>query len=203
MSQMGHEERFLPTMLSAGFSIAANVKPRPITSYRPPSWASAHTGLSLLFEVGVRPPHDGMRGWGGPIFGAPWPQISGRISRHYELTPPVVPVRTFFCEAEPLFRYFLSNGFPAFSAAASGNRRNRGAVLAPPELATIDPHPVQNYGQTPGDGDDRSTHPASLGHSHAPCLQPGPFCASSKQYMCRLVDHRAQQASPHLDTPPS
>src|SRR5215831_17477730 len=87
----------------------------------------------------------------------------------------------------------LTAVFPAFSAAASGNRRNRGAVLAPAELATIDPHPVQNDSQTPGDRDDRSTHPASLSDSHAPCLQPRPFCAASKQYMCRLVEHRAQQ----------
>src|SRR5215471_14462930 len=49
----------------------------------------------------------------------------------------------------------LTAVFPAFSAAASGNRRNRGAVLlAPPELVTIDPHPVQNDSQTPGDRDD-------------------------------------------------
>src|SRR5215831_20985057 len=136
---------------------------------------SCHTRLSLLFEVGVRPPHDGMRRWGGPICGAPLPQISGRISRHYELTPPLVPVRTFFCRSRT--RYLL-DGFPVFFAAASGNRGNRDAVLlAPPELATIDPHPVQNDSQTPGDRDDRSTHPASLGHAHAPCLQPRPFPA--------------------------
>jgi hypothetical protein len=39
---MGRKERFPPPRLSGGFSIAANVKPRPITSYRPPSCASAH-----------------------------------------------------------------------------------------------------------------------------------------------------------------
>src|SRR5437868_7386815 len=71
--------------------------------------------------------------------------------------------------------------FSSFSAAGSGNRWNRGAVLAPAKLATIDPHPVQNYGQAPGDRDDRSTHPASLSHSHAPCLQPRPFPAVDKQ----------------------
>ena len=32
-----------------------------------------------------------------------------------------------------------------------------------------------------------------LGHSHAPCLQPRPFCPASKQCMGRLVEHRAQQ----------
>ena len=41
----------------------------------------------------------------------------------------------------------LTAVFPAFSAAASGNRRNRGAVLAPPELATIDPHRLINLSQ--------------------------------------------------------
>ena len=48
------------------FSIAANVKPRPITSYRRclALRLTSHTGLSLLFEVGIRPPHDGMRRMG-------------------------------------------------------------------------------------------------------------------------------------------
>jgi hypothetical protein len=42
----------------------------------------------------------------------------------------------------------------------SGNRGNGGAVLAPAELATVDPHPVQNHGQAPGDRDDGSTYSA-------------------------------------------
>jgi len=110
--------------LSARFSIAANVKPRLDHLIPPPSWASAslsrpmsslaliisyrrrlglrltcHTGLSLLFEVGVRPPHDGMRRMGRSNLSGALPQISGRISGRYELTPPVVPVRTFFCRS--------------------------------------------------------------------------------------------------------
>ena len=76
----------------------------------------------------------------------------GRINRPCELTPPVVPVRTFFCRSRTRYLLVASN-FPAFCAADSGNRRNRGAVLAPAELATIDPHPVKNHGQTPGDRD--------------------------------------------------
>ena len=84
--------------------------------------------------------------------------MSGRISGRYELTPPVVPVRDIFLPKQN--RYLLDGGSLAFAAAASGNCRDRGAVLAPPELATIDPHPVQNHGQAPGDGDDGSTHPA-------------------------------------------
>ena len=72
-------------------------------------------------------------------------------------------------------------GLPAFSAAASGNRRNRGAALAPAELATVDPHPVQNHGQAPGDRDDGSTYPAPLSHPHAPRFQPRPFPAMDKQ----------------------
>jgi hypothetical protein len=50
-----------------------------------------------------------------------------------------------------------------FSAAGSGSPRDRGAIFAPAELATIDPHPVQNHGQAPGDRNDGSTHPAPLG----------------------------------------
>src|SRR6516164_3591507 len=61
-SPLGHKERFLPPRLSDGFSIAANVKPRPSThiARRLALRLTCHTGLSLLFEVGVRPPHDGM-----------------------------------------------------------------------------------------------------------------------------------------------
>ena len=72
----------------------------------------------------------------------------------------------------------------------SDSRRNRGAVLAPAELATINPHPVQNHRQTPGDRDDRSTHPASLSDAHAPCLQPQPFPAMGEQRVCGFVEHR-------------
>ena len=68
-----------------------------------------------------------------------------------------------------------------FSAAGSRSRRNRGAVLAPAKLATVDPHPVQNHGQAPGDGDDGSTEPAPLSHPYAPRLQPRPFLALGKQ----------------------
>ena len=90
------------------------------------------------------------------------------------------PVRTFFCRSRTRYLPVASN-FPAFCAVGSGNRGNRGAVLAPAELATIDPHPVQNHGQTSSDRDDRSTHPTSLSHPHAPCLQPRPFPTVDEQ----------------------
>ena len=102
------------------------------------------------------------------ILTAPSPLISDGIEGPYELTPSVVPVRTFFCRSRT--HYLLNCGSPVFSAGDLGNCRNRGAILAPAELATIHPHPVKNHGQTPGDRDDRSTHPASLSDSHAPCL---------------------------------
>ena len=65
------------------------------------------------------------------------------------------------------FRYLLTDNFPALSAAGSGNPRSSGAVLAPAELATRDPHPVQNHGQAPGDRDHGPTYSAPLGHPHA------------------------------------
>ena len=86
---------------SGRFSIAANVKPRsiPLTARRVVFRLPCHTGLSLLFEVGVRPPHDGIRRMGRPNLSGALAADSGRISGRYELTPPVVPVRTFFCRS--------------------------------------------------------------------------------------------------------
>src|SRR6516165_11261500 len=151
-----------------------------------------HTGLSLLFEVGARPPHDGMRRMGRYNLTDGLAANQRQDRRTLRTHPTHRPREDIFLPKQNALSS-LTVVLPAFSAAVSGNRRNRGAVLPPPELATIDPHPVQNDSQTPGDRDDRSTHPASLGHSHAPCLQPRPFCAASKQYMSRLVEHRAQQ----------
>ncbi len=88
------------------------------------------------------------------------------------------PREDIFCRSRT--RYLLARSFPAFSAAGSGNRRNGGAVLAPAELAAVDPHPVQNHGQAPGDRDDCSTYPAPLSHSHAPRLQPRPEWGQSR-----------------------
>src|SRR5215469_4646771 len=50
-----------------------------ITSYRRglALRLTCHTGLSLLFEVGVRPPHDGMRRMGRP-------NLSGALAADYE-----------------------------------------------------------------------------------------------------------------------
>src|SRR5215472_17056915 len=181
-------------MIVSGFSIAANVKPRPDHIIPAPSCASAHlshTGLSLLFEVGVRPPHDGIRRMRRPNLSGALAADERQDQRPLRTHPTRRPREDIFLPKQNALIsltvvFFVLRG-------GSGNRRNRGAVLPPPELAAIDPHPVQNDSQTPGDRDDRSTHPASLGDSHAPCLQPRPFCAASKQYMCRLVEHRAQQ----------
>jgi hypothetical protein len=46
----------------------------------------------------------------------------------------------------------------------SANDRNGGTAPAPAELATIDPHPVQNHGQAPGDRNDGATDPPPLSH---------------------------------------
>src|SRR5712692_8758111 len=56
-----------PRTLKVRFSIAASVKPGPDYLMLSPFCASAserHTGLLLLFEVGAKPPHDGMRRMG-------------------------------------------------------------------------------------------------------------------------------------------
>jgi hypothetical protein len=174
---MGHHAKSAELMPRVCFSIAAGVKPRPSCSG--PSCAPADDaarGSGFSSRSAPRRLMMGSEGWGGTIFGAPLPRVSSRIGRPYELTSPVVPVRTFFCRSRT--RYLLAGNF---SVAGSGNRRNRGAVLAPAELATVDPHPVQNHGQAPGDRNDGATDPAPLGHPHTPSLQPRPFPALDKQ----------------------
>jgi hypothetical protein len=100
------------------------------------------------------------------------------------------PREDIFCRSGT--RYLLAGKFSCVLRRRSGSRRNRGAVLAPAEFATINPHPVQDHSQPPGDRDDRSAYPAPLSHPHAPRLQPRPFTAVGKQYLCGLVEHRAR-----------
>jgi hypothetical protein len=83
------------------------------------------------------------------------------------------PREDIFCRSRT--RYLLAGKFPCVLRRRSASRRNRGAVLAPAEFATIDPLPVQDHSQPPGDRDDRSAYPAPLSHPHAPRLQPRPF----------------------------
>ena len=117
-----------------------------------------------------------------------WPQDRRTLRTHPTRRP---REDVFSAGAEPVISFC---NFPAFSATGSGSRRNGGAVLAPAELATIDPHPMQNDSQASRDRDNRSTHPAPLDHPHAPRLQPRPFTAVGEQYLCGLVEHRAQQS---------
>src|SRR4029077_5260471 len=122
----------------------------PHTALRLVLRLTCHTGLSLLFEVGVRPPHDGMRRMGRPNLSGALAADERQDQRPLRTHPTRRPREDIFLPKQN--RYLLDGGSPAFSAAASGNRRDRGVVLAPPpELATIDPHPVQNDSQTPGD----------------------------------------------------
>jgi hypothetical protein len=84
----------------------------------------------------------GLEGWSGAILPAPLPLIGGTIGGPSELTPPVVPVRTFFCRSRT--GDLLAGKLSCVLRRGSGSRRNRGAVLAPAELAPIAPGPVQN-----------------------------------------------------------
>src|SRR6516164_8350999 len=150
---IGVRRRFLTVVspvTSDRFSIAANVKPRPITSYRRclALRLTSHTGLSLLFEVGIRPPHDGMRRMGRYNL---WDGLAAnqRQDRRSLRTHPTRRPREDIFLPKQNALISLAVVFPGFSAAVSGNRRNRGAVLTPAELATITLHPVQNYSQTP------------------------------------------------------
>src|SRR5215471_10934240 len=94
------------------FSIAASVKFWPDDFMLSPFCASATdtpTGLVLFFEVGARPPHDGMRRMGPYNLRDSLAANQRQDRQSYELTPPVVPVRTFsvariyiFCLTRPM-----------------------------------------------------------------------------------------------------
>src|SRR6185369_14884899 len=90
-----------------------------------------------------------------------WPQDRRTLRTH----PTRRPREDVFSAGAELVISFCN--FPAFSATGSGSRRNGGAVLAPAELATIHPHPMQNDSQASRDRDNRSTHPAPLDFSIA------------------------------------
>ena len=161
---------FAPLGTNVRFSIAASVKLALIYSCSHPF------ALRLIMPHGAlaslrgrrQPPHDGMRRMGRYNLRGALTAGQRQDRRTLRTRPTRRPREDIFLPKQN--RYLLACSFPAFSAGSSGNRRNRGAVLAPAELAAIDPHPVQNHGQAPGDRDDGPTYPTPLSHPHAPRL---------------------------------
>ena len=155
--------------------------PALITAYRCPFSLRLLTQHGALASLRGRhkPPHDGMRRMGRYNLSGVLAAGRRQDRRTLRTHPTRRPREDICCRSRT--RYLLACNFPAFSADGSGNRRSGGTVLLPAELAAIDPHPVQNHGQAPGDRDDGATYPAPLSHPHAPCLQPRPFPAVGKQ----------------------
>ena len=44
--------------------------------------------------------------------------------------------------------------------------------IAPPEVCAVSPHPMENNGKTPREGDDSSAAPSPLCNANSPGLQP-------------------------------
>jgi hypothetical protein len=130
----------------ARFSIAATVKLALIYS------CSRPFALRLIMPHGAlaslrgrrQPPHDGMRRMGRFNLWGALAAGQRQDRRTLRTRPTRRPREDIFLPKQN--RYLLACSFPAFSAGSSGNRRNRGTALAPAELATINPHPVQNHG---------------------------------------------------------
>ena len=176
-------------------SLSRPVKPRPSCSHpscapaslsRPVSSLGLHAvtllALRLMMPHGAlaslrgrrKPPHDGMRRVGRYNL-RDGLAADRRQDRQTLRTHPTRRPR------EDIFLPEQNALSACLHSAASRNRRNRSAALAPAELATVNPHPVQNHSQAPGDRDDGATDPAPLSHPHAPRLQPRPFPALDKQ----------------------
>src|SRR3954462_2808834 len=97
-----------------------------------------------------------------------WPQDRRTLRTHPTRRP---REDVFSAGAEPVIS--LCN-FPAFSATGSGSRRNGGAVPALAELATIDPHPMQN--------DDVLDNMANFGAVRMALTSPGQPGRRSEPY---------------------
>lgn len=55
------------------------------------------------------------------------------------------------------------------------------------KLGAVDPQPVQDHGQPPGDRDLCAAYASSLGDLHAPSLEPIPFLDPGEQDGCSLA----------------
>jgi len=63
---------------------------------------------------------------------------------------------------------------------------------APAEVGAIDPHPMEDHREPPGDRNDGTPHPAPLRHPQAPGLEPGPGPTLRQHGLSGLVQHRPQ-----------
>jgi hypothetical protein len=114
-------------------------------------------GLSLLVEVGIKPLHDGMRRMGRYNLLAGSLPLSAEGSADLTNSPhPSSPWGHVSVRAE---RVFSLPAVFAFFPAGSGNCKSAALTLLQRNSLPVEPHPVENYGQGPGDRDDGSRIP--------------------------------------------
>jgi hypothetical protein len=141
----------------------------------------APVGHSLLFAVGAWPPQDGVRR-----------TRCLNLSRDLEA---LLPAGSGLSTRSPR---------PSSPQERRGSalvrrklelllRRRSCGLLAPTELAAIDPHAVQDDRQLAGDRNASARHAAPLRYLHAPGPQRGPFRAADQQRVGRFVECRARQ----------
>jgi len=151
----------------------------------------APVGHSLLFAVGAWPPQDGVRR-----------TRCLNLSRDLEA---LLPAGSGLSTRSPR---------PSSPQERRGSalvrrklqcllRRDRGrcGLLAPAELAAIDPHAVQDHRQLAGNRDAGTCHAPAFGDVHAPGTQRRPFGAADQQRVgCFVESSTGQFVAASADT---
>ena len=158
------EDPMATAFLVSRFSIAIKVKNDLTTSsascsdYRSTRSTSPHGALASLRGRRVAASRWGKKDGAVQSFGRPY-RRDGRLCGHFELTPAIVPVRTYFCRGRTVL----------FCQLCSALCPRRDGV-APAKVSAIDPHALKNDGDSPGERDDSAAHPPALRHPASPRL---------------------------------
>ena len=125
-------------------------------------------GLVLLFGIATKalPSWDSRTRRNNLLVGLAV-KTNGRSKRTYGLTSPIVPRGTSFHRSVELEFPPIEFGRARLSCCCG--------FPGPPELSTVDPHAMHDYGQATSQRLDRLLQPAAPGDLHRPGLEPGPF----------------------------
>jgi len=142
----------------------------------------------LLFEIGSKPPQDGVRQFRRynlyRALGRPEPGVLDIIRSRLNRVPAGDIVRREGGTQEPLLR--------------------GGDLLAdPPELGLVGPKPVQHDSELARDGHEGAAQTSSFGDGHAPGFEGRPSMSPGKDTQRGLIERLADHTVAALADPPA